>query len=197
MSRNADAMALLTALQLLRQPASIRALRHAPLPSGVTLLLEVVAEDAAAVERAVRITGWPPDTLVEAAAFFVEQILFCERADCYRILGASSSASTADLRHHVALLMRWLHPDARAHLREGKVDRSVFATKVTAAWQVLKMPERRACYEAALHDRLLAAAAVSGRLPSPARPRQPARLRLRRLANDHFLTRLLLFFWGR
>ena len=193
----ADVMALLTALRLLRQPAPICALRRAPLPSGVTFLLQVVADDAAAITRAVRITGRSPDNLSEAAAFFVEQILFYEQADCYRVLGASSSASTADLRRHVALLMRWLHPDTKAHLREGHIDRSVFTTKVTAAWQVLKTPERRASYEASRNDRLLIPSAVDGRLPSPARSRQRPRLRLRRLAKDDFLTRLLFFFWGR
>lgn len=190
----ADAMALLTALRLLSRPAWIHALRRASLPSGVTLLLEVVGGDDASMTRATRLTGCPPDVLAEAAAFFVEEILFCEKSDCYRVLGGSPSTSSAVLRRHVALLMRWLHPDANAHLGAGRIDRSVFTTKVTTAWQALKTPERRASYDAGLR---------TGRPVTHAEDRQTissrsrARLRLRPLANDDALTRLLLFFWGK
>lgn len=44
----------------------------------------------------------------------------------------------------MALLQRWVHPDMD---RAG--DRTVYATRVTRAWEALKSPERRAAYDAA------------------------------------------------
>src|SRR5262249_38591623 len=45
---------------------------------------------------------------------------------------------------NVALLLKWLHPDV-----DPRGERSVFIGKVTAAWNDLKTPERRAAYDAA------------------------------------------------
>src|SRR5262249_3277092 len=46
---------------------------------------------------------------------------------------------------NVALLMRWLHPDL-----EPSGERSIFISRVTAAWNDLKTPQRRAAYDAIL-----------------------------------------------
>ena len=43
----------------------------------------------------------------------------------------------------MALLMRWLHPDVDASAGE----RSIFAGRVTKAWENLKTPDRRAAYD--------------------------------------------------
>jgi DnaJ-class molecular chaperone len=80
----------------------------------------------------------------QAAIFFIEQILLSPGADSYRVLGAGPGASNAELRTNMALLMRWLHPDAA---REG--EQSVFAQRLAAAWNDLKSPERRAAYDSA------------------------------------------------
>jgi hypothetical protein len=42
----------------------------------------------------------------------------------------------------MALLLRWLHPDVAAG-----AERSVFTARITAAWDDLKTPERRAGYD--------------------------------------------------
>ena len=42
----------------------------------------------------------------------------------------------------MALLMKWLHPDAA---RDG--EQSVFAARIAAAWNNLKTPDRRAAYD--------------------------------------------------
>ena len=42
----------------------------------------------------------------------------------------------------MALLLRWLHPDLDRH-----GERSVFAARVTRAWNDLKTQERRAAYD--------------------------------------------------
>ena len=85
----------------------------------------------------------------QAATFFIEQILFAPESDSYRVLGASPQASASELRRNVALLLRWLHPDL-----DPRGERSIFIGRVTAAWNDLKTPERRAAYDAMLQSRL-------------------------------------------
>ena len=80
-----------------------------------------------------------------AAAFFIEQILLAPGADSYRVLGGNAQASNSDLRRNMALLLRWLHPDME---HNGTGDRSVFAARITLAWEDLKTAERRAAYDA-------------------------------------------------
>lgn len=145
-----DADALLIASEMLRRPTFVHMARRAPLPEGMSLLLEVAAGDGNALAHASDITGEPPARLREAAGFFAEQILFADRVDHYRVLGTTATASAVELRHHMALLMRWLHPDTAHSRRDGQLDRSVFAARVTSAWQVLKSPERRGAYDATL-----------------------------------------------
>ncbi len=140
--------AIRAALDLYNTPPLVREVRAAPLPAEMEPLLLLVAGDEAALKQAEDQTARPRDTLVNAAAFFVEQILLDPDADHFRVLGANRSASTADLRKHMALIMRWLHPDM-----DPDGDRSVFATRVIRAWQVLKTPERRAAYEQQLDSR--------------------------------------------
>ena len=86
--------------------------------------------------------GRSRETVREAAAFFIEQILLFPDADSYRVLGARPEATNGELRRNMALLLRWLHPDLD---RQG--ERSVFAARVTRAWNDLKTQERRAAYD--------------------------------------------------
>ena len=73
--------------------------------------------------------------------FFIEQAMLYPDADSYRVLGASPKANSSELRRHMSLLLRWLHPD------RGLSERSVFAHRVTRAWNDLKNEERRAAYD--------------------------------------------------
>lgn len=139
MSRDA---ALRSAISLLSMPAQVRVARTAPLPDGTSLLLGVAARDEAAVAEAVTLTGRQPDFLISAAAFFIEQILLVPEADSYRVLGVSPTANTSELRAHMAMLMKWLHPDV-----EGVGQKALFAALVTRAWEDLKTPERRHAYD--------------------------------------------------
>ena len=113
------------------------------LPDGVLLLLRIAAGDGEAERTAVAISGRSLETVQRSAAFFIEQILFAPNADSYRVLGANPQANSGELRRNVALLLRWLHPDL-----DGNGARSIFARKVTEAWNNLKTPERRAAYDA-------------------------------------------------
>jgi hypothetical protein len=139
-----ESAALRAAIDLLHVPSRVRALRSTPLPHGIPFLLEVAAGDTGAEAEAVALTGRDPSVIKRAAAFYIEQILLAPDADSYRVLGATKTADSSDLRRNMALLLRWLHPDKDPHN-----DRSLFAARVTRAWNDLKTAERRAAYDAA------------------------------------------------
>jgi DnaJ domain len=138
-----DEMALKIAIDLMHIPSQVRRLRSEPLPSGVEMLLRIAAGEEEAASAAVASTGRSHEVVHQASTFFIEQILFAPEADSYRVLGARPQASAHELRRNVALLLRWLHPDLDPH-----GERSIFIGRVTAAWNDLKTPERRAAYDA-------------------------------------------------
>jgi hypothetical protein len=138
-----DSRAALTlALDLLYVPWRVRVVREQPLPEGVPLLLRIAAGDTEREAAAAKAAGRPPEVVRQAATFFIEQILLAPDADSYRVLGAGPTATNAELRVNMALLMKWLHPDTA---REG--ERSVFAARLASAWNDLKTPDRRAAYD--------------------------------------------------
>ncbi len=104
------------------------------------------------------------------------------------MLGVNPQASSSELRHNMALLLKWLHPD-----KEGEGMRSLYATNVTNAWNDLKTEERRALY-----DGTRSVTKKSRR----SRKRDVTRAYRTNTARDpnmtHSLTsRLWLFFFGR
>lgn len=134
--------ALKLAFDLLDFPSQVRVMREAPLPQDLAFLLRIAAGDQEAAQQAVRISGRPLRSVRDAAGFYIEQILLFPEADSYRVLGATSSASNADLRRNMALQLRWLHPDV-----DPRGERSIFTARVTKAWSDLKTAERRAAYD--------------------------------------------------
>jgi len=140
-----DVVALRAAIDLLLVPSQARFLRAEPLPQGVATLLRIAAGDQETESTAAALIDRPRGLVHQAATFFIEQILFAPHADSYRVLGTGPKASAAELRRNVGLLLRWLHPDL-----DPKGERSVFVSRVTAAWNDLKTVERRAAYDEAL-----------------------------------------------
>ena len=161
----AEADALRAAVDLLHLPTRMRALKAAPLPRGVPLLLGVVAGDRDAEREAARLVDRPADVVRTAATFFVEQILLDADADSYRVLGAGPQATNEELRRNMALLMRWLHPDM-----DRRDERSLFVSRVTLAWEDVKTPDRRAAYDGKRRARSAGRAAKAPRSRS-VRPR--------------------------
>jgi len=138
-----DRMAVKVAIDLLHVPSQVRRARAERLPDDVLMLLRIAAGDQEAERSAAGITGRSPEVVRRSAMFFIEQILFAPGADSYRVLGADARAGAGDLRRNAALLLRWLHPD-----RDAGAAPSIFAGRVTDAWNNLKTPERRAAYDA-------------------------------------------------
>lgn len=137
-----DRMALKIAVDLMHVPSQVRLFRSEPLPDGVLTLLRIAAGDDDAESTAAALIDRSRDVVRQAATFFIEQILFAPNSDSYRVLGVSPQATGSELRRNVALLLRWLHPDL-----DPASGRSIFVGRVTAAWNDLKTPERRAAYD--------------------------------------------------
>lgn len=138
--------ALEWALALLQAPGERHALRQKPLPPGMEPLLGIAAGTMPeALAEASRRLGEPEDRIREAARFYAREVLFHPQADAYRMLGVEADASVERIKNHHRLLQLWLHPD-----RHNGEDDAVFATRVNAAWNRLRTPDRRLAYDEAL-----------------------------------------------
>ena len=185
--------ALRVAVDLLHVPSRVRMIRADPLPQGVPLLLRIAAGDREATREAARTSDRSLDVVEEAAAFFIEQILLWPEADSYRVLGASPQATSSELRHNMALLVKWLHPDMD---RQGR--QSVFVNRVTMAWDDLKTPERRAAYDQGRRALDARKPARGGDGRGRRRSNKPApRLDRGLQRSDGLLRRVLFFLLGR
>ncbi|QNN46980.1 DnaJ domain-containing protein [Thermomonas brevis] len=140
--------ALEWALALLQAPGERHVLRQKPLPQGMELLLGIAAGAMPeALAEASRRLGEPESRLREAARFYAREVLFHSQADAYRVLGVEAGASGEQIKTHHRLLQLWLHPD-----RSHSEDDAVFATRVNAAWNRLRTPDRRQVYDEALRQ---------------------------------------------
>lgn len=165
-----DIAAVIAALDMSHNPSSVRLAQRAALPIGTPFLLEIAAGEADAIALASAQTGRTEARIRDAAGFFIEQVLLHPECDSYRVLGGSAGTPPTVLRRNMALLLKWLHPDVASHAAEHEtLDRSVFANRVTKAWEDLKTQERRADY-----DRSLASRSRNARKPAPSRQRLEA-----------------------
>ena len=161
--------ALKVAIDLMHVPSQVRHIRSGPLPDGIPKLLRVAAGEDEAVREAVKATGRSADVLCSAAAFFIEQILLCPDADSYRVLGVNHEAVSSELRRNMAFLLRWLHPDM-----DQQTARSIFASRVTGAWEDLKTPDRRKLYDRTIRRTKRAKkSALRKRMGKPGRQSRP------------------------
>jgi curved DNA-binding protein CbpA len=143
--RPSEAHIVETALALRQSPAERFRLLAQPLPKGIAYLMEVASGAPQALRDASMELGEAEAVVLEAARFYLEQMLFAATdADAYRILGVSPQAEHEQIRLHHRLLQRWLHPD-----RALAGDASVFATRVNQAWSQLRTPALRRDYDAA------------------------------------------------
>jgi hypothetical protein len=119
------------ALDLARMPALARSSVVAPpLPPNIIELIRVAAAAPEACQAAVAHSGEPVSVVIEAARFYLQQVLFRPDADCYRILGIKPAASRATARDHMRWLLEWLHPDRNHNSWDA-----VYAERVLNAWR--------------------------------------------------------------
>ena len=143
--------ALVAAISMLERPHTAKLAQASRLPEGVTFLLEIAAGEAHALIHASQLTGRTEATLQGAAGFFIEQVLLLPGGDSYRILGSDKGAPLSELRRNMALIMRWLHPDVVPNAASSNLlDRSLFASRITQAWETIRTDERRTAYNTTL-----------------------------------------------
>jgi hypothetical protein len=118
------------ALDLARMPALARSSVVPPLPPNIIELMRIAAASPEACQAAVVQTGEPSPVVIEAARFYLQQVLFRPDADCYRILGIKPAASRGTARDHMRWLLEWLHPD-----RNNNSWDAVYAERVLKAWR--------------------------------------------------------------
>jgi hypothetical protein len=119
------------ALDLARMPALARSSAVPPLPPNIVELMRIAAASPEACGAAVAQTGEPRHVVIEAARFYLQQVLFRPDADCNRILGIEPATSRATAREHMRWLLEWLHPDRN---NNNSWD-SVYAERVLKAWR--------------------------------------------------------------
>ena len=103
--------ALDAALALARNPGLAASMRSRPLPSGIPLLLQILADEsevALSVAQALRLNE---RSLRFAVEHYVETVMLFAGAEPARVLGVATDATRAEMRTHLRWLMRWLHPD--------------------------------------------------------------------------------------
>jgi hypothetical protein len=116
------------ALDLARMPALAHSIEKPPLPTDIFEVMRIAAGSPEACQLASRATGQPAAVLIEAARFYVQQVLLRPDADSYRVLGLPPGASRELARCHLRCLLQWLHPDVN---RDWD---SVYAERVLKAW---------------------------------------------------------------
>lgn len=136
-----DALAL--ALAFFKAPGRFPDLLHgrAPLPSGMTELLQVAAGDLPEGAAPPMFVSLPE--LREAALFFIDQVLLARDADHYRVMGLAAGADADQIKEHHRLLMRMFHPDRLAAPNERAEEA---AARINRGYAVLRGAETRAAY---------------------------------------------------
>jgi len=86
----------------------------------------------------------PEQELLQAALFYIKQLLFAEGADYYRNLGLSATSTTAEIKRHNRLLIRIFHPDREE--RNGEWNES-YAPRVIEAYSTLGKSDKRIDYD--------------------------------------------------
>jgi hypothetical protein len=118
------------ALDLTRMPALARSSGAPAIPANVIELMRIAAACPEACHAAVVRTGEPTTVVIEAARFYLQQVLFRPDSDCYRILGIKPTASRATARDHMRWLLEWLHPDRNKNGWDA-----IYAERVLRAWR--------------------------------------------------------------
>ena len=117
------------ALDLSRMPALAPSMAASPLPIDVDEVIRIAGESSDTCRAAALTTGKSEAELVAAARFYLQQVLFRDETNCYRVLGLVPGGPRDAARTNMRWLLRWLHPD-----RNRDWD-SVYAKRVVTAWR--------------------------------------------------------------
>ncbi len=126
----AASLALEAAFALARNPVLAPVMREQPLPSGVDIVMKIVAREAGALTDVLDRTHLERAFVVMAVELYVQQVLLFPGAPPHRVLGVEPGATRQQMRTHMRWLLLWLHPD---HSHPGW--RTAFAGRVIDAWR--------------------------------------------------------------
>ena len=136
--------ALELALALYRAPAQRFVLRDRALPPDIGEVIRLASGNAELLRHAAEVLCEPESVVLEAVRFYLQQVLFDEDADAYRVLGLDASAPHERIREHYQWLQRWVHPD-----RRGDDWVALYSTRVNGAWNQLRNQSSRQAYDLA------------------------------------------------
>jgi hypothetical protein len=80
-------------IDLARMPALAHSIEAPPIPADVFEVMRIAAGAPEDCQLAAQATGQPAAVLIEAARFYLQQVLLRPNADPYRILGLPPGAS--------------------------------------------------------------------------------------------------------
>ena len=121
------------ALDLARMPALAQSIDNPPLPADIFEVMRIATGSPEVCQSAARATGQPATVLIEAARFYLQQVLLRADADPYRVLGLPPGASRELARRHLQCLLQWLHPDVNKDLD------AVYTERVLKAWRAVSV----------------------------------------------------------
>lgn len=133
--------ALELALALYRAPIQRFALRGRALPGDIGVVIHLASGTQPFLREAATRRCESEETILEAARFYLQQVLFEPESDAYRVLGLAPGAQPERIREHYHWLQSWLHPD-----RRGEDWEALLATRVNWAWQHLRNEAGRSAY---------------------------------------------------
>jgi len=139
-----DGDALELALGLYRAPIQRFALPGRPLPSDIDAVIQLAAGVQPKLRDAAASHGESEQTVLEAARFYLQQVLFQPDADAYRVLGLRPDSEPESIHRHYRWLQSWLHPD-----RCDDEWEALLATRVNWAWGHLRTDAARRRYAVA------------------------------------------------
>ena len=122
--------ALDAALALARNPGLAASMRSRPLPSGIPLLLQILADESDTASSAAEALRLDQRSVQFAVEHYVQTVMLFAGAEPQRVLGVAPGATRAEMRTHLRWLMHWLHPD-----HNPAAWRSAFASRVLTAWR--------------------------------------------------------------
>ncbi len=117
--------ALDIALDMVQRPLLARQAQAQPLPNDVLHLIRIAADSDEDIAWASRTRARSPREIREAAVMFLQQVLFHPRADSFRLMGLTPTATLDDLQEHRKWLLKWLHPDRNPDKWESQLFKRV------------------------------------------------------------------------
>jgi hypothetical protein len=112
--------AIYMALDLLKQPAKLKAILKENSPTDVIELIKLAAGDLPSLSRWSGEIDEPAQVLKEAAKFYLRETMGAAGNNDYKLLGLTSTATAQEIQNHKRWMLKWLHPDKNTNKWESE-----------------------------------------------------------------------------